>query len=243
VAQENRRNERRLVLKPVGFFLVPSIIGKTVEGLIMDISDSGLCLLTTSQLKVRQRLIIEDKSFSLEKVAVVRWIEKYDEMFYRIGLEYAKDQAFLNIRDKRRCKRLNVEDLNMNGEMAPANYMKITDMSIDGLSIETDKKLDVGEEHVLYMQYEGHTLTVKGSVAWSTLMRNRGNDKADTAPVYKAGMRLSIPPDEMRKFIKAVKLKLSQKNGGKEKYTFLGLDRVNIHGKDGHYADVSLDYP
>jgi Tfp pilus assembly protein PilZ len=229
VAQENRRNERRLVLKPVGFFLVPSIIGKTVEGLIMDISDSGLCLLTTSQLKVRQRIIIEDKSFSLEKVAVVRWIEKYDEMFYRIGLEYAKDQAFLNIRDKRRCKRLNVEDLNMNSEMAPANYIKITDMSIDGLSIETDKELDVGEEHVLCMQYEGHTLTVKGSVAWSTLKRNRGNNKADTVPVYKAGMRLSIPPDEMRKFIKAVKLKLGQKSGGKEKYTFLGLDRVNIH--------------
>ena len=55
---EKRRSNRKLIMKPIDCFLVPSIIGKTFDGLIMDISDSGICLLTTSQLKDRQRIIM-----------------------------------------------------------------------------------------------------------------------------------------------------------------------------------------
>ena len=56
--REKRRINRKLVMKTIEYFLIPSIVTKTFNGLITDISDSGVCLLTTSQLKDRQRIII-----------------------------------------------------------------------------------------------------------------------------------------------------------------------------------------
>ena len=236
--REKRRSNRKLVMKPIEYFLVPSIIGKTFDGLIMDISDSGVCLLTTSQLKDRQRIIIEDKSCSSEKVAIVRWSEKYDDMFYKIGLEFTEDQSFLNIKCKRRYKRLNVKNINIRGKMALANYIKIIDISLEGLSIETDKTLNLGKEYILHLEYEGKTWLLKGSIAWSKLKQNEKNNKGDTVPIYWAGMQLAISSNEMREFIKFMELR--QKRGEKRENLFLSFDELNIPGKDKKYLESSL---
>lgn len=236
--REKRRSNRKLVMKPIEYFLIPSIITKTFDGVIMDISDSGLCLLTTSQLKDRQIIIIEDKSYSSEKVAIVRWSEKYDDMFYKIGLEFTKDQSFLNIKGKRRYKRLNIKNINIRGNMAGVNYIKIIDISLEGLSIETDKTLHIGKEYVLHLEYEGKTWSLKGSIAWSTLKQNERNNKGDTVPIYRAGMKLTISSNEMREFIKFIELR--QKRGEKRKYFSLRLDELNIRGKDKKYLESSL---
>jgi len=191
-------------MKPVEYFLVPSIIGKTFDGLITDISDSGACLLTTSQLKDRQRIIIEDKSCSSERVAIVRWSEKYNDMFYKTGLEFTEDRSFTNITCKRRYKRLNIKNINIRGKMAFANYIKIIDVSLEGLSIETDKTLDIGKEYILHVEYEGKTWPLKGSIAWSKLKQNERNNKGDTVPIYRAGMKLTVSANEMGEFIKFI---------------------------------------
>lgn len=236
--REERRSKRKLVMKPIEYFLVPSIIGKTFDGLITDISASGLCLLTTSQLKDRQRIIIEDKSFSSEKVAIVRWSEKYDDMFYKIGLEFTEDQSFLNIKGKRRYKRLNIKNINIRGKMVLANYIKIIDMSLEGLSIETDKTLHIGKEYILHLEYEGKTWSIKGSIAWSTLKQSKRNNNGHTVPIYRAGMKLTVSSNEMREFIKFVELR--QKRGEKQEYFSLSLDELNIRGKDRKDLESSL---
>ena len=236
--REKRRSNRKLVMKTIEYFLIPSIISKTFNGLITDISDSGVCLLTTSQLKDRQRIIIEDKSCSSEKVAIVRWSEKYDDMFYKIGLEFTEDQSFLNIKGKRRYKRLNIKNLNIHGKMALANYIKIIDMSLDGLSIETDKTLNVGKEYILHLEYEGKTWSIKGSIAWSTLKQNERNNKGNTVPIYRAGMKLTISLNEMREFIKFIELR--EKRGEKQEYFSLSLDELNILGKGNKYLGSFL---
>ena len=66
--REKRKSNRKSIMKPIEYFLVPSIIGKTCDGLIMDISDFGVCLLTTCQLKDRQRIIIKDSHVRLKKL-------------------------------------------------------------------------------------------------------------------------------------------------------------------------------
>jgi len=236
--REKRRCKRKLVMNPIEYFLIPSIISKTFDGLITDISDSGVCLLTTSQLKDRQRIIIEDKSCSSEKAAIVRWIEKYDDMFYKIGLEFTKDQSFLNIKGKRRYKRLNINNMNIRGKMALANYIKIIDISLEGLSIETDKTLNIGNEYILHLEYEGKTWSITGLIAWSTLKQNESDNKGDTLPIYRAGMKLTISLDEMREFIKFIELR--QKGGEKRGYFFSSLDEPSIRGKDKKYLGSSL---
>jgi len=82
-------------------------------------------------------------------------------MFYKIGLEFTEDQSFLNIKGKRRYKRLNIKNINIRGNMAGVNYIKIIDISLEGLSIETDKTLHIGKEYVLHLEYEGKTCLSK----------------------------------------------------------------------------------
>jgi Tfp pilus assembly protein PilZ len=236
--REKRRNNRKLIMKPVEYYLVPSIIGKTFDGLITDISDYGACLLTTSQLKDRQRIIIEDKSCSSEKVAIVRWSEKYDDMFYKIGLEFTEDRSFTSIEGKRRYKRLNIKNMNIRGKMAFANYIKIIDISLEGLSIETDKRLHIGKEYILHLECEGKPLSLKGSIAWSKLKQNERNNKGDTVPIYSAGMKLTVSANEMREFIKFIELR--QQRGKKREYFSLRLDELNIPATDKKYLGSSL---
>jgi hypothetical protein len=238
--REKRKSNRKFIMKPIEYFLVPSIIGKTFDGLIMDISDSGVCLLTTCQLKDRQRIIIEDKSCSSEKVAIVRRSEKYNDMFYKTGLEFTEDRSFTNINCKRRYKRLNIKNINIRGKMVLANYIKIIDVSLQGLSIETDKTLNIGKEYILNVEYEGKTWTLKGSIAWSKLKQNERNNKGDTVPIYSAGMKLTASANEMRELIKFIDLR--QKEGEKREYLSLSLDELNIPGKDKKYLESSLHF-
>ena len=237
-----RRRERRIVMKPIEYLLISSITGKTSDGFFIDMSDSGACLLTTAELENHQRIIIRDKSCSSEKVAIVKWSEKYDDMLYKVGLEFTNDQASLKVRGRRRYKRLNIENLNvdgMNGKMALSNYIKIIDMSLDGLSIETDKKLNIGEEYLLHLAYEGRTSSIKGSIAWCTLERIENTNKGEAHHIYKSGMKLTVSPDEMREFIRFISIRLRQK-GGEQEYFYLNLDELGLRGKDGKYLESSL---
>lgn len=241
--REDRRSERKLVMKPIEYLLIPSIIRDTFDGLITDMSDSGLCLLTTAELKNHQKIIIQDRACSSEEVAIVKWSEKYDDIFYKVGIEFTKDEAFLNVKNKRRYKRLNIENLNMNctnDKMAPANYIKIIDMSLDGLSIETDRKLDVGEEYILHLGYEGRTLSITGSITWSTVKHSESTNEGDACHIYRSGMRLTISTDEMLEFIKFIKLRLRQKRGEEQGYFYLSLDGLDIREENGKYLEGSL---
>jgi hypothetical protein len=159
-------------------------------------------------------------------------------MFYKIGLEFTEDQYFLNIKGKRRYKRLNINNLNIHGKMALANYIKIIDISLDGLSIETDKTLHIGKEYILQLEYEGKTWSIKGSIAWSTMKQNENDNKGDSVPIYRAGMQLTISLNEMRELIKFIELR--QKRGEKREYFSLSLDELNILGKDHKYLGSFL---
>jgi Tfp pilus assembly protein PilZ len=156
----------------------------------------------------------------------VRWSEKNDDMFYKIGLEFTEDRSFTSIEGNRRYKRLNIKNMNIRGKMAFANYIKIIDISLEGLSIETDKTLHIGKEYILHLECEGKTWHLKGSIAWSKLKQHERNNKGDTVPIYGTGMKLTISSNEMREFIKFIELR--QKGGKKREYLFLSLDKLNI---------------
>ena len=60
--------------------------------------------------------------------------------------------------------------------------LKIIDISLEGLSIETDKTLNIGKEYILHVEYERKTWTLKGSIAWSKLKQNERNKKDIPSP-------------------------------------------------------------
>ena len=72
----------------VEYVLNPDTTHETFVGFILNVSGSGLCLYTSKLLNVEQEIIIKSNFPVSFKTATVRWIEKYDEVFYRVGLEF-----------------------------------------------------------------------------------------------------------------------------------------------------------
>jgi Tfp pilus assembly protein PilZ len=233
MAKEERRSKRTLVLKPIEFSLAPSIIEKTYDGVVTDISDSGACLLTTSHLKDRQRIILLDKSCSFEKAAIVRWSQEYNDIFYKIGLEFLEDQAFMSIKDKRRYKRLNIKNLKIRSKMGFAHYIKIVDISLGGLFIETDKKWNIGEEYTLHVEYEGKQWNIKGYIVRSILKKRTNDNQGNIIPIYSAGMKFTSALNEIQELLKFIELRI--KRGGKNEYCSFILAEANIQGQDTKY--------
>jgi hypothetical protein len=61
---------------------------ETFIGFTLNVSISGLCLYTPKLLTEGQKIIIKSAIPTSSKTAMVRWIEKYDDVFYKVGLVF-----------------------------------------------------------------------------------------------------------------------------------------------------------
>lgn len=75
----------------VEYILNSSNNGEIFKGFTLDISNSGLCLFTSKPLTIGQEITITSilpTFYSSSNKAYVRWIEKFDDIFYKVGLEF-----------------------------------------------------------------------------------------------------------------------------------------------------------
>ncbi len=79
--------------------------------------------------------------------------------------------------------------MEMSGKIVLAKSLRILDISIDGICLKTEKRLDIGGEYSLKMKGKGKTLTVKGTVAWALLSETSVDSYGNIIPVYKTGMK------------------------------------------------------
>ncbi len=87
---ENRRKNRRtdfsyIVLE---FVLYPDTSYEIFVGYTLNISDGGMCMFTSASLKTGQELIVKSDEPRFYKKAAVRWIERHDAFFFKVGLEF-----------------------------------------------------------------------------------------------------------------------------------------------------------
>jgi len=57
-------------------------------GFTLNVSESGLCIYTPKLLNEGQKITIRGAYPIPSKIAVVKWIEKYDDVFYKVGLVF-----------------------------------------------------------------------------------------------------------------------------------------------------------
>ncbi len=90
-----------------------------------------------------------------------------------------------------RCyTRYSIDRRNISGRMVSANKVELIDISIGGISLKADKRLEIGGEYSLDLEYgEDRTLSLSGAVVWSILTGTI--EKPRRALVYKAGMRFN----------------------------------------------------
>jgi Tfp pilus assembly protein PilZ len=93
--------------------------------------------------------------------------------------------------DKRRHKRFIVEGMDINGKLMFTTDVSVINISISGLSIKADRRLDIGREYTLKLEDHERIVTVKGTVVWSSLIGNHEGPHGEMMPVYSAGLKFT----------------------------------------------------
>jgi c-di-GMP-binding flagellar brake protein YcgR len=91
--------------------------------------------------------------------------------------------------DKRRYKRFSVDVLGINGKMMFASEVEIHDISLGGMSLKVDRRLNMGNEYTLKIGNNQKTVTVKGAVVWSKISGSKKGSRDEVIPLYTAGMK------------------------------------------------------
>ena len=62
---------------------------ETFEGIVLNINDSGICLLISNRFSIGQEITLKDFDiYGSSKTATVQWIEKADKRHYKVGLVF-----------------------------------------------------------------------------------------------------------------------------------------------------------
>jgi len=97
---------------------------------------------------------------------------------------------------RRQHKRYKVDVMQINGKIVLAKSVKILDISIGGVCLQTEKRLNIGSEYTLKIEEKGRVLTVKGFVVWAVLSGSSADSSGSIIPIYKAGMKFIDASDE-----------------------------------------------
>ncbi|MBM4146249.1 MAG: PilZ domain-containing protein [Nitrospira sp.] len=82
-----RRHKRKDEMNTIEYVIEPLTTNETFDGVLVNVSESGLCILTNDILNKGQQIRITANGHAINKSAVVRWTEKYDDFYYKVGLE------------------------------------------------------------------------------------------------------------------------------------------------------------
>src|SRR5271169_5020062 len=92
------------------------------------------------------------------------------------------------MRDKRKHKRFRLDVIDLISKMSLIGQVKIIDISLGGVAIKADRKLNMGKECLMNLGYEGKTINIKGVVVRSELSGIEERDDGEKATIYSAGI-------------------------------------------------------
>jgi Tfp pilus assembly protein PilZ len=92
------------------------------------------------------------------------------------------------MQDKRKHKRYSLDLIEIHGKMSLADKVEVLDISLGGVALKADRRLNIGKEYFIKLQKKGITLEVKGIVVRSELsgMEDRGH--GERTSIYSAGL-------------------------------------------------------
>jgi hypothetical protein len=91
------------------------------------------------------------------------------------------------MQNKREHTRFDVVEIQ--GKMALANKTEIIDISLGGLSLKADRRLDMGREYLIKLGKQGKDIDVTGIVVRSSLSGMETNAGGDSVLIYAAGIK------------------------------------------------------
>jgi curved DNA-binding protein CbpA len=100
------------------------------------------------------------------------------------------------MQERRQHKRLKVDHLKVISEMPSASEVKIIDISMSGVLVKADRRLNIANKYALRIGYRESVLFVKAVVMWSLLVESVDDANGNIKPVYLAGMQFTNVSNE-----------------------------------------------
>ncbi|HJS57926.1 MAG TPA: PilZ domain-containing protein [Vicinamibacteria bacterium] len=146
---------------------------------------------------------------------------------YMAGLRFTeviRDDVSISrlCREARRFVRYRLEGLR--GSMVFASHVEILDLSLGGVAILADRRLDIGNEYSLTLERGRREVHVKGVVTWSAVSGLQRRPRGESVTEYAAGLRFDDVLGGVRSLIELL--------GDARSSEELRLDslRLRIHG-------------
>jgi hypothetical protein len=126
--------------------------------------------------------------------------------------------------EKRRYKRYALDIYDIHGEMLFVKDLKILDISISGISLKSDKRMNMDREYTLKIIAKDQTLALKGKVMWSLLSGNQDGARGDIIPIYTAGLKFTdLSNEKMEEIRNFLEKHTQEKERQKNTYELSGL--------------------
>ena len=110
------------------------------------------------------------------------------------------------MQNKRRHERFRLDVMAINGKMILADKVEIIDISLGGIALITDKRLNVGKEYSIRLGDKGKSIDLKGIIVRCELSKIEERSNGERIPIYTAGMMLkNISPDQTGYFLNLIK--------------------------------------
>jgi len=107
--------------------------------------------------------------------------------------------------DKRRHKRFRLDLMEINGKMILANRVDIIDISLGGVALKTDRRLNVGKEYLIKLGDKGKSIDVKGIIVRCELSKIEERSNGGRVSIYTAGMMFKdVSPDTVADFLDSI---------------------------------------
>ncbi len=85
---ERRTSLRNVSLNGIHFCLDRDCPAKMCMGATLNVSDSGMCVVTSSHLREGECITIKDNLALLSQKATVRWVKNFQQNFCKAGLMF-----------------------------------------------------------------------------------------------------------------------------------------------------------
>jgi len=110
-------------------------------------------------------------------------------------------------RDKRRYKRFKLELVEVSGKMSLADKVEIIDVSLGGVSLRVDRRLNPGREYTLKLGGKARSYDLKCIVVRSELSGIEEKSTGERVMIYTAGMRFKESSTcQVEEFFKSIQL-------------------------------------
>jgi Tfp pilus assembly protein PilZ len=93
------------------------------------------------------------------------------------------------MQQERRHKRYRLDPIGITGKMSLSNKVEILDISLGGVALKADRRLNIGKELLIKLQDKEKTLNVAGIVVRSELSGMEKRTNGESITIYTAGMK------------------------------------------------------